>query len=82
MLTCRGLKIRAGRPIHEMRTSHIFDGKGLDSHAECEWTQDCESVAKQSVAYTQVYTMVSGGHNSREIRKKEKKAYENKETTF
>ena len=26
--------------------------------------------------------MVSGGHNSREIRKKEKKAYENKETTF
>ena len=30
----QGLRIRAGRPIHEMRTSHIFDGKGLDSHAE------------------------------------------------
>ena len=27
-------RIRAGRPTHEMRTSHIFDGKGLDSHAE------------------------------------------------
>jgi hypothetical protein len=26
--------------------------------------------------------MVSGGHNSREIRKKEKTAYENKETIF
>ena len=30
----QGLRIRAGRPIHEMGTSHIFDGKGLDSHAE------------------------------------------------
>ena len=30
----QGVRIRAGRPIHEMRTSHIFDGKGLDSHAE------------------------------------------------
>jgi len=30
----QGLKIRAGRPVHEMRTSHISDGKGLDSHAE------------------------------------------------
>ena len=25
----QGLRIRAGRPVHEMRTSHIFDGKGL-----------------------------------------------------
>lgn len=30
----QGLRIHAGRPIHEMRTSHIFDGKGGDSHAE------------------------------------------------
>ena len=31
----QGLRIRAGRPIHEERTSsQIFDGKGLDSHAE------------------------------------------------
>ena len=28
----QGLRIRASRPIHEMGTSHIFDGKGLDSH--------------------------------------------------
>ena len=26
----QGLRIRAGRPIHEMGISHIFDGKGLD----------------------------------------------------
>ena len=25
----QGLRIRTGRSIHEMRTSHIFDGKGL-----------------------------------------------------
>jgi hypothetical protein len=30
----QGLIIRAGRPIHEERTSHIYGGKGLDSHAE------------------------------------------------
>ena len=31
----QGLRIRAGRPIHEERTSsHIFDGKELKSHAE------------------------------------------------
>jgi hypothetical protein len=33
----QGLRIRAGRPIHEMGASvllRFFDGKGLDSHAE------------------------------------------------
>ena len=25
----QGLRIRTGRPIHEMGTSHFFDGKGL-----------------------------------------------------
>ena len=46
----QGLRIRAGRPIHEMGTSHIFDGKGLVKPCGIELRSLEQSRAEQSRA--------------------------------
>ena len=55
----QGLRIRTGRSIHEMRTSQIFDGKGLDSHAEQKYA--VQSRAK-TVLFLELSIKMSDNH--------------------